>query len=82
MIPALPEPDCRYGYTAAQLEAVLGDQVDAFGRWIDGQTMSICDGAVYDPESRVNVPTGCGPHGVVAYGHDLRRFLAGRRPLD
>ncbi|PZG12953.1 hypothetical protein C1I95_24740 [Micromonospora craterilacus] len=78
----LPDPDCRYGYTVEQLEAILGDRLDAFGRWIDGQTISLCTGSEFDNQAKGNKPTGCGPHGSVVYGSDLRRFLAGRRSLD
>ncbi|MEV2239498.1 hypothetical protein [Micromonospora sp. NPDC049891] len=78
----LPDPDCRRGYTYDQMEAILAGQTDAFGRWMRGQTLAFCDGIEYDYESKAHKPTGCGPHGPVVYGHDLRRFLANLAPLD
>ncbi|RAO26490.1 hypothetical protein PSN13_06518 [Micromonospora saelicesensis] len=78
----LPEPACRYGYTVEQLQEALGDRADAFGRWMSGQTGAICDGRAYDYDACEYRETNCGPHGSVVYSHDLRRFLAGGRPLD
>lgn len=76
------KPDCRYGYSATQLEALLGDRLDDFYRWMCGQTVSICDGREYDYDARDYRDTGCGPHGTVVYTSDVRQFLAGRAPLD
>ena len=40
-------PSCPSGYTASDLEAVFGDRLPAFDKWIFGQTMKICNGRSY-----------------------------------
>lgn len=37
-------PEHEYGYTALQLERILGDDLPNFWRWMNGQTMML------DPE--------------------------------
>lgn len=74
--------ECELGYPTAQLKRVLGDRLPAFHYWFRGQTGAICDGTSYDYENRRSVPTNCGPHGPVVYGHDLRRFLRGLPAFD
>lgn len=78
----LPKPDCEYGYTDTQLDDILGDRRPEFNRWMRGQTVAVCDGRRWIPETRVYVASGCGPHGAATYGSDLRRFLAGGPVLD
>ena len=73
---------CKYGYTRDEIEALVGDRIDAFNHWMRGQTGSICDGQLYDHDKREYYPSGCGPHGPVVYEHDVRQFLRGGRPLD
>lgn len=77
MIPRLPRPACRYGYTDAQVRDIVGPRLDAFRAWHRGQTGAICNGREYDPAGGADVATGCGPHGMIVYPDDLRRFLAG-----
>ena len=73
----LPEPECPYGYTYGQLEDILCSRIDEFGHWMRGQTMMLCDGRRWNPETE-QYETGCDkPHGVVVYQYDLERFLAG-----
>jgi hypothetical protein len=43
----MPEPSCPHGYTRSDLEAILGSDYDAFGRWMCGQTMMICEATTY-----------------------------------
>jgi len=80
----LPEPACPYGYTSAQIEEIMGSRLEAFNHFMVGQTMSVCDGREYDHDKKEYHPTACAdsPHGVVTYTVDVRRFLAGRPPLD
>lgn len=78
----LPPPECELGYTEGQIEQIVGDRLGEFDRWMNGQTMGLCDGRRYDHEKREHLATGCGPHGAVVYGHDLRRFLAGLPVVD
>lgn len=43
----LPEPSCPSGYTAEDLEAILGPRIEAFWHWMRGQTMMVCEGKKY-----------------------------------
>lgn len=38
---------CPQGVTHDELEAILGDRLQEFGKWMTGQTMSYCDGRTY-----------------------------------
>lgn len=79
----LLKPDCWLGYTRTQLETMLDSRLSAFDSWMQGQTMALCDGRVYDPEEKIYKPSVCDhPHGVVVYPQDVEQFLLGRRPLD
>lgn len=80
---ALPEPECRLGYTYDQLVDILGDRIVEFSRWMRGQTMVICDGLKYNHDTR-EYEKACGGvvHGVVVYPWDLKRFLDGRPIVD
>lgn len=78
----LPKPVCRYGYPANQLNDILGPSHESFDRWMNGQTMSICDGREYDHEKQEYHATGCGPHGVIVYPWDLNRYMQGRSVID
>lgn len=79
-------PNCQMGYTREQIDRIVGEHGShsriRFHLWMSGQTMAICDGREYDHEARKYGPTGCGPHGPIVYGHDVRRFLAGLPVLD
>lgn len=79
---SLPKPECRYGYTHAQIDAIMGDRVNEFHRWMRGQTVSVCDGHEWNHDSQACELTGCGPHGVAIYRSDVEQFLRGGRPLD
>lgn len=78
----LPEPECPLGYTVDQLHTILGNRYEEFADWIDGQTTGICDGTRWNPTTKEAEPTGCGPHGGVAYAWDLERFLDGKPIID
>lgn len=61
----LPEPDCEFGYSFAQLRGLLGD--DAFTR-LEGsdlhRTVTICEGEACAEA-----------HGRVAFVRDVRDFV-------
>lgn len=78
----LEAPECELGYPLRQLQRVLGIKYPQFSKWFAGQTGAICDGRKYSYERKEYEPTGCGPHGMVVYTHDLRNFLQGGRVLD
>lgn len=79
----LPRPTCPYGYTAADLQTILGDRLDAFDHWMRGQTMMLCDGRAWNSTTARYEPTSCRtPHGPVVYPWDLEQFLAKLPPLD
>lgn len=79
----LPDPECRLGYTYTQLTTILGWRLDDFGRWMRGQTMSLCDGRKYNHDSKV-YEEACGgvSHGGVVYRHDLERYLLDLPVID
>jgi hypothetical protein len=78
------EPSCPHGYTRVDLAIILGERLAGFDRWMNGQTMMLCEGRLYDYEAKEYRPDACAddPHGVVAYPRDLRQYLRGGRPLD
>lgn len=75
----LPEPVCPLGYPKEQLLEILGNRYAYFMGWMNGQTMSICEGRAYDYTINEYKPDACvgNTHGVVVYQWDLRRFLEG-----
>ncbi len=77
----LPMPACKCGYTRNQVEAIMGDRLQEFDKWMYGQTMTLCEGKSYNHETR-EYEEACGgvAHGGVVYDHDLRGFLA-KRPI-
>jgi hypothetical protein len=79
----LPAPICKYGYTARQVADIMGPRMQEFGRWMHGQTMSLCEAREYNYTTKQYEPNGCKePHGSIVYESDVRHFLAGGRPLD
>lgn len=78
----IPEPDCQIGYSRDALEQILAEDFSNFASWMRGQTSAICDGRIYDHDSREYKPTGCGPHGLVVYRGDLYRYLHGLPVID
>lgn len=79
----LPEPECRFGFTASQVEEIMGSRFDEFTGWMYGQTMSICDGTLWDYAQKKAVPSDCGrAHGTVIYRWDVERFLIGLPVVD
>ena len=71
----LVEPECRLGYPLEQVKKIVGDNWPDFDEWIRGQTCGVCDGQLYDHQTKSYVPTLCGPHGVVVYPYDLKHFV-------
>lgn len=78
----LPEPECELGYTLSQLVNIMGDRIREFDSWLSGQTVALCDGRAYDPQTEEYYNTGCGPHGSVVYYWDVKRFLDGEQVVD
>lgn len=74
-------PLCDGGYTRDQVIRILGEGTPALDKWMTGQTMMLCTGEKYNHDTKAYEP-GCGPHGPVVYGHDLRRFLRGLPVID
>lgn len=72
---------CPQGYTHSDLESLFGDELPAFYEWMNGQTMSICDGRAYDHDKREYYATECAdnPHGAIAYAWDVERYASGQR---
>lgn len=79
---SLPAPACRYGYTVDQVRDIMGGRYEEFGRWMRGQTMSVCTGTRYDYEINETVSSGCGPHGTIIYWVDVSGFLEGSPITD
>ena len=63
--------ECSYGYTEAQIAAIMGARLPEVEQWMTGQTMAICDGAHCRQ-----------PHGSITYVCDVRRFFSRLPPLD
>jgi hypothetical protein len=82
MIQRLPDPECKLGYTDAQLHTILTSRYEEFWLWMRGQTFSSCDGRAYNHDKKEYEDTGCGPHGFVVYSWDLLRFLEGKPVVD
>ena len=77
------EPECDYGYTYLQLEAILGDRLSEFQSWMRGQTMTLCNGQRFNHDTgEYEESCGGAAHGSVVYGWDLERFLAGGEVID
>lgn len=77
----LPDPDCTYGYTEAQIEDIMGSRLEEFNKWMAGQTMAICEGREYNHSKGEYVATGHS-HGVIVYVGDVMNFLRGFPVLD
>lgn len=71
----LPDPECKAGYTRDQVREILGDNLDEFDEFMVGQTQSVCDGQIWNHDEMTCQDSDCGPHGVVTYGIDIKRFL-------
>lgn len=83
--PALTAPQCTFGYPVSQLENELTrDEWNDLDRWLDGQTMAICSGQVYNHDKGEYEPSLCAgeAHGTVVYVHDVKRWLAGQPIID
>ncbi len=78
----LPRPKCKWGYTTGQIAKIMGDRLDEFNKWMDGQTVIVCSGRIWDHDAKKHRMSGCGPHHVVTYETDVRQFLAGGPVLD
>jgi hypothetical protein len=79
MTDGFPAPACRYGFTAAQVNEILGNDdglINGFGSWMEGQTVAYCDGSA-PLEHRCFEP-----HGMVVYASDIAAYLRGAAPLD
>lgn len=79
------KPDCTLGFSTQFLEGILSTRDYAnLQRWMDGQTGAICDGRVYNHETKQYEPSECAdnPHGVVYYAHDVRRWALGLPVID
>lgn len=75
MTAIIPTPPCWLGYPRDSVEQILAEDITHFDKWMRGQTVGICDGTRYNHDSQEVESTGCGPHGVVVYAHDLDRYL-------
>ena len=81
------QPECRLGYPECQVTRILANndkRLDEFNSWMFGCTMALCDGRVYNPETKLYEPSACfqHPHGAVVYTWDMARFLAGLPVID
>lgn len=78
----LPSPICKLGYPEEQVRSILGARYNEFMSWMYGQTMSSCDGRIYNHDKKEWEPDFCGPHGPIVYVQDLLRFLEGLPIID
>lgn len=73
-----PKPECPFGYPWYQLEEIFDEETfERFSKWMNGQTMSICEGRKFNHETMEHEPDACAgnAHGGVAYKYDVHRFL-------
>jgi len=73
-----PNPSCPLGYTITDINNLLSfEQRNEFFRWMDGQTVGICEGRIYNYETKQFEPDECAgtPHGSIIYVGDLWRYL-------
>lgn len=70
----LIEPECRGGYTYAQVAEIVGPREGEFWDWMSGQTMMICQGEGACEGVAHGMP--------IVYRWDLERFLEGRPIVD
>lgn len=75
----LPAPDCPMGYTEEQVRAIMGEDIESFLRWMNGQTICKCEGWAYNHDTKQHEADACinDPHGWITYASDLRRFVRG-----
>lgn len=71
----LPTPVCGLGFPRWQVESMMYPGIEAFDKWMYGQTMAIC-------EKKNCNNYNSGPHGVVVYPWDVVVYFAGLQPLD
>lgn len=67
----LPQPACKFGYTRAQVETMMGVFLPRFDAWMRGQTAAICNGE----ECSVK-------HGPIIFQGDVGRFVEGLPIID
>lgn len=86
VFPPLPPHECQHGYTDAEIRKYLRTSVqyENFCYYMHGQTMSICEGRLYNHETESYEPDECAnnPHGIVTYAWDLRRYTENLPPYD
>lgn len=79
----LPDPLCELGYTIDQVKEVLKDRYPEFERWMQHQTVALCDGREYDHKTKTFSPACNGvAHGAIIYRGDLMRFIEDRPIID
>lgn len=78
----IPAPECPHGYPDSQVREIMGERYSEFLRWMNGQTMMLCNGLQFNHETREHEATECAPygHGGIVYEWDVRRFLSGTDP--
>lgn len=75
-------PKCHYGYPVSQLRDELdADTFTALNEWMRGQTMTLCNGTVYNHNIGRDEPSGCAC-GPVYYRWDVERFFSGLPVVD
>lgn len=81
---ALPIPECEAGFPYTQLMEIMDPQQFArLETWLYGQTVALCDGRLYNYETREYESCCNGvAHGRVIYPHDVHRFLRGWPVID
>lgn len=86
-ISEMPAPSCPLGYTRADLRKFFGaidGQPHPLWAQLRGQTGAICQGHLYNHETREYEPTECAdrPHGFVVYVHDVQEWVEGKPVSD
>lgn len=74
-----PIPECPLGYTYGQvLDIVSQERMEDFVDWMYGQTVALCNGSIYNYETKSYEQQCMKPHGTIYYPSDVKRFVRSR----
>lgn len=72
----LPEPKCIYGFTNKQIQTIMGNRLEAFQKWMRGQTVCCCPGMSQGCDNTDHRDS------TIVFEEDVVRFLKGLPIVD